>query len=168
VATFIPKAHTPFQWVALQDAAQIAEKQNALRRALPGRGVRLSWSDEPTTWLEAALSRGDRRLGRVILRAWELGARFDAWTEAYKPELWERAFAEADLDPKFYASRQRSHAEVLPWGHIDTGVDQSCLWQEYQRALQGESSINCAEGCTDCGVRVAFDLAHCPPAADAR
>ncbi len=162
VATFIPKAHTPFQWVALQDAAQIAERQNALRRSLPGRGVRLSWSDEATTWLEAALSRGDRRLGPVILRAWQLGARFDAWTEAYKPELWEQAFAEADLDPKFYTSRQRSRAEVLPWGHIDTGVDQSFLWEEYQRALRGESSINCAEGCTDCGVRGAFDLAHCP------
>ncbi len=168
VATFIPKAHTPFQWVALQDPAQIAEKQNALRRALPGHGVRLSWSDEATTWLEAALSRGDRRLGAVILRAWQLGARFDAWTEAYKPELWERAFAEADLDPKFYAARQRSYAEVLPWGHIDTGVDQSSLWEEYQRALRGESSINCAEGCTDCGVRGAFGLAHCPPATDAR
>ncbi len=168
VATFIPKAHTPFQWVALQDPAQIAEKQNALRRALPGHGVRLSWSDEATTWLEAALSRGDRRLGAVILRAWQLGARFDAWTEAYKPELWERAFAEAGLDPKFYAARQRSYAEVLPWGHIDTGVDQSSLWEEYQRALRGESSINCAEGCTDCGVRGAFDLAHCPPATDAR
>ncbi len=168
VATFIPKAHTPFQWVALQDPAQIAEKQKALRRSLPGRGVRLSWSDEATTWLEAALSRGDRRLGRVILRAWQLGARFDAWTEAYKPELWEQAFAEVDLDPKFYASRQRSYAEVLPWGHIDTGVDQSSLWEEYQRALRGESSINCAEGCTDCGVRGAFDLAHCPPATNAR
>ncbi|UCC78006.1 MAG: B12-binding domain-containing radical SAM protein, partial [Anaerolineales bacterium] len=118
--------------------------------------------DEATTWLEAALSRGDRRLGPVILRAWQLGARFDAWTEAYKPELWEQAFAEADLDPKFYTSRQRSRAEVLPWGHIDTGVDQSFLWEEYQRALRGESSINCAEGCTDCGVRGAFDHAHCP------
>jgi len=168
VASFIPKAHTPFQWVALQDPAQIAEKQNALRRELPGRGVRLSWSDEATTWLEAALSRGDRRLGPVILRAWQLGARFDAWTEAYEPELWERAFAEADLDPKFYAARQRSYAEVLPWEHIDTGVDQSSLWEEYQRALRGEPSISCAEGCMDCGVQAAFNLAHCPPATDAR
>jgi len=168
VASFIPKAHTPFQWVALQDPAQIAEKQNALRRELPGRGVRLSWSDEATTWLEAALSRGDRRLGPVILRAWQLGARFDAWTEAYEPELWERAFAEADLDPKFYAARQRSYAEVLPWEHIDTGVDQSSLWEEYQRALRGEPSISCAEGCMDCGVQAAFNLAHCPPATVAR
>ncbi|KPL23512.1 MAG: radical SAM protein [Anaerolineae bacterium SM23_84] len=168
VASFIPKAHTPFQWVALQDPAQIAEKQNALRRELPGRGVRLSWSDEATTWLEAALSRGDRRLGPVILRAWQLGARFDAWTEAYEPELWERAFAEADLDPKFYAARQRSYAEVLPWEHIDTGVDQSSLWEEYQRALRGEPSISCAEGCMNCGVQAAFNLAHCPPATDAR
>jgi radical SAM family uncharacterized protein len=166
LATFIPKAHTPFQWLPLEDAAQIAERQKALRRELPTRGVRLSWSDEATSWLEAVLSRGDRRLGRVILRAWQLGARFDAWAEAFQPQLWEQAFVDVDLDPGFYASRQRPFAEVLPWSHIDTGVSPTFLWDEYQRSLRGESSVDCREGCLDCGVQAAFELHSCPQAAD--
>lgn len=166
VAAFVPKPHTPFQWLPLEDGAQIADRQNALRRELPSRGVRLSWSDEATTGLEAVIARGDRRLGQVILRAWQLGARFDAWAEAFQPRLWEQAFAEAGLDPSFYASRQRPFAEVLPWSHIDTGVSDSFLWEEYQRALRGEPSVNCAEGCMRCGVRTAFDLDRCPRAAD--
>jgi len=166
VATFIPKPHTPFQWLPLEDAMQIADRQKALRRELPRRGVRLSWSDEATTWLEAVLSRGDRRLGQVILRAWQLGARFDAWSEAFQPQLWKRAFAEVGLDPSFYASRQRPFAEVLPWSHIDTGVSNTFLWEEYQRSLRGEGSVDCREGCLDCGVRAAFELDRCPRAAN--
>nr|MBC7245336.1 TIGR03960 family B12-binding radical SAM protein [Chloroflexota bacterium] len=166
VATFIPKAHTPFQWLPIEDAGQIAAKQQALRRALPGRGIELSWSDPMTAWLEAVLSRGDRRLGQVILRAWQLGARFDAWAEAFQPQLWQQAFAKAGLDASFYATRQRSFAEVLPWTHIHTGVSTAFLWEEYQRSLRGESSIDCRGGCQDCGVRVAFDLDRCPSLAD--
>ncbi len=162
VGTFVPKSHTPFQWLPLEDRAQIAARQDALRRELRLRGVHLSWSDEATTWLEAALSRGDRRLGQVIIRAWQLGARFDAWNEAFKPQFWRQAFSEAGLDPDFYASRQRPFEELLPWSHIDTGVSSTFLWEEYQRSLCGESTIDCREGCVDCGVRTAFDLRCCP------
>ena len=161
-ATLVPKPHTPFQWLALDDAAQIAMKQNTLRRALPRGGIRLSWSDRDTTWLEAVLSRGDRRLGPVIRHAWELGARFDAWTEAFKPQFWQQALAEAAIDPDFYASRQRPVVEVLPWSHIDSGVNSTFLWNEYQLALRGENSVDCREGCLDCGVRDAFELGQCP------
>ena len=168
VATFIPKPHTPFQWLPLEDPAQIAARQDALRRELHGRDLHLSWSSKATTWLEAILSRGDRRLGQVILCAWQLGARFDAWAEAFQPQLWQQALAEAGLDPSFYASRQRSFAEVLPWKHMDTGISSVFLWEEYQRSLHGESSIDCREGCLDCGVRTAFELVRCPLPTDNR
>ncbi len=162
VNTFVPKPHTPFQWLPLADAEQIRARQAALRSALRDRSVQLSWSDEAVTWLEAALSRGDRRLGGTILKAWQLGARFDAWAEQYKPELWQQAFGETGLDPAFYASRQRSFCEVLPWSHIHTGVDVHFLWDEYQRALRGETSPDCRQGCMDCGVRSEWHLECCP------
>ena len=168
VNTFVPKPHTPFQWWPVMDPHQIRARQAALRSELRDPGIQLSWSDEATTWLEAALSRGDRRLGAVILRAWQLGARFDAWAEEFKPAVWRQAFADAALDPGFYAARARSASEVLPWSHISTGVAPAFLWDEYQRGLRGESSPDCRGSCMDCGVRSAFMLARCPiTAADA-
>jgi len=166
VNTFVPKPHTPFQWLPLQDAANVRQRQQALRRELRSRSVKLSWSDEQETWLEGALSRGDRRMGPVILRAWELGARFDAWNEWYQPELWRQAFAEIGLDAQFYTTRARTRGELLPWDHIDTGVSKEFLWAEYERALSGESSVSCGDGCMACGVRTVFDLDRCPPDTD--
>ena len=162
VNTFVPKPHTPFQWLPLEDAEQIRTRQAALRGALRDRSLQLSWSDESVTRLEAALSRGDRRLGRTILQAWRLGARFDAWGEEFKPELWQQAFRQTGLDPAFYAARQRPLSEVLPWSHIDTGVDSHFLWDEYQRGLRGEVSVDCRQGCMDCGVRAEWQLERCP------
>jgi len=162
VGTLCPKSHTPFQWMPLADAAEIAARQDALRRKLRLGGVRLKWSDAATTWLEAVLSRGDRRLGQVIMLAWQQGARFDAWNEAFKPSLWREAFAEVGLDPDFYSRRERSFQEVLPWNHIDTGVSSAFLWEENQRSLSGESTADCRKQCLDCGVRTALDLQRCP------
>jgi len=162
VNTFVPKPQTPFQWLPLAATADVLERQAALRQQLRNKGIKLSWSDEDSTWLEAALARGDRRMSAVVLKAWQLGARFDAWNEWYRPELWRQAFAEQGLDPHFYSSRLRSREECLPWAHIDTGVSPTFLWDEYQRALRAESSVNCAEGCLDCGVRRSFGLAECP------
>jgi radical SAM family uncharacterized protein len=162
VATFIPKPHTPFQWLPIADPAEVAAKQQALRQELHSRGVELSWSDEATSQLEAVLSRGDRRLGQVIQRACQLGARFDAWAEAFQPQLWQQAFTETGLDPSFYSARERPHTEVLPWDHIRTGVSREFLWEEYQRSLRAEISTNCRAGCLACGVRDWFVLDRCP------
>jgi radical SAM superfamily enzyme YgiQ (UPF0313 family) len=159
--TFVPKAHTPFQWLALADPRQISERQNALRRSLRSRAFKLSWSDPEETWLEAALARGDRRLGQVVLRAWQAGARFDAWNECFRPQLWRQAFSESALNPDFYTARERPKDERLPWDHIDTGVTKSFLWKEYERALYGRPSTNCAQGCLECGVRSSFGLDRC-------
>lgn len=157
LATFVPKPFTPFQWLPLADKESLAEKQELLRRGLRKSGISLSWHDPRTTLLEAALSRGDRRLGRVIHRAWRLGARFDAWDERFDEGLWQRAFAESGLDPDFYARRERSLDEVLPWDHIDVGVRKEFLIREYQRSLRGETTFDCREGCIDCGISEVFD-----------
>ncbi len=162
VNTFVPKPHTPFQWLPLESPETIGQRQKALRKALHIRAIKLGWSSAEETWLEAALSRGDRRLGQVILRAWQHGARFDAWNEWLQPEVWHTAFVESGLEPAFYTTRHREQNEVFPWDHIDTGVRKGFLWEEYQRALRAEASVNCAEGCMGCGIQLAFDLAECP------
>ena len=157
LGTFVPKPFTPFQWLPLADEESLEEKQQLLRRGLRGPGISLSWNDPHTTLLEAALSRGDRRLGQVIHRAWQLGAKFDAWNELFDEDLWWWAFADAGLDPNFYARRARSLDEALPWDHIDVGVSKEFLMEEYRCSLRGETTIDCREGCVDCGVSDAFD-----------
>jgi len=156
LATFVPKPFTPFQWLALADEGSLKEKQELLRRGLREPGISLSWHDPRTTLLEAVLSRGDRRLGQVVYRAWQLGARFDAWDELFDEGLWQRAFAEAGLDPNFYARRERPHDEVFPWDHIDVGVRKGFLIEEYQRSLRGQPTMDCREACIDCGVSEVF------------
>lgn len=152
LATFVPKPFTPFQWLPLADEGDLEEKQELLRRGLRGPSISFSWQEPRTTLLEAALSRGDRRLGQVIHRAWQLGAKFDAWDELFDGGLWWRAFTEAGLDPNFYARRERPLDEVLPWDHIDVGVSKEFLIGEYRRSFRSEMTIDCREGCVDCGV----------------
>lgn len=153
LSTFVPKAHTPFQWVAQASDAELTEKQELLRAGLRRKSTRISWSDPATSLLEAALSRGDRRLGDVIHRAWKAGAIFDAWTEHFKFQHWQEAFAAAGLEPDFYARRVRPLDEVLPWGHIDSGVSVDFLKREYRRALEASQTPDCRFGpCLSCGL----------------
>ncbi len=158
VATFVPKPHTPFQWLPMAGEEEVAEKQRKLRKLLKRRGVFLSLSDYHTSLLEAVLGRGDRRLGEVIYRAWRKGAKFDAWGEFFRWDLWEEAFGEAGLDPSFYAHRLRPKDEIFPWDHIDIGVEKEFLWEEYQRALRGETTPDCRRNCYGCGIRKAFKI----------
>ena len=152
VNTFVPKPHTPFQWVGLEPASSIREKQALLRRELRGRGLKLNYGDTEETLLESVLARGDRRLGRVVQRAWELGARFDAWGEHRSPESWMRAFAEVGLDPDFYAHRQRLLDETFPWDAVSTGVRKEFLLEEYKRSQRGEMLADCRGQCHGCGI----------------
>jgi radical SAM family uncharacterized protein len=156
VNTCVPKPHTPFQWAAVEPPDSIREKQALLRRALRGRGLKLDYSDPGATELEAALARGDRRLGAVIQRAWELGARFDAWDEQRDEAAWRRAFEEAELEPGFYAYRERAPEEVFPWDVVSTGVRKVFLLKDYQRSRRGETLVDCREQCHACGVLVAY------------
>jgi radical SAM superfamily enzyme YgiQ (UPF0313 family) len=156
VNTFVPKPHTPFQWVGLEPAPSIQEKQALLRQELRGRGLKLDYSDPEVTRLEAVLARGDRRLGAVVRRAWELGARFDAWGEQHSARAWTLAFAESGLDPDFYAYRERPPDETFPWEVISTGVRRRFLLEEYRRSQRGEPLVDCRERCHGCGVLAAW------------
>lgn len=152
-SNFIPKPHTPFQWAPAMGPDDLALRHDLLRRRLKGTGIALSWEEPAHSLLEAVLSRGDRRLGPVIFRAWKAGARFDAWNEISDRRLWEAAFAEAGVDPAFYAHRERDLHEVLPWSHIDTGVDEAFLRREWQKAQQGETTPDChMVVCNVCGL----------------
>ena len=149
----MPKPHTPFQWIAQEKEGEISRKQELLSRGLRRKGIHLSWSDPKASLLEAVLSRGDRRLGKVIHRAWQLGANFDAWSEHLNYEAWLKAFNEASLDPGFYAHRERTLTEILPWSHIDAGVSTDFLQREYQRAREGTITLDCRyEPCNTCGL----------------
>jgi radical SAM family uncharacterized protein len=153
VSTFVPKPHTPFQWAARLDEQALHPRLEILRQGLNIKGVKFSWHDPRIGLLEAALSRGDRRTGKAIYRAWELGCRFDAWTEHYNHEKWLQAFADAGLEPGFYAYRERSTDEVLPWSHIDAGVSEAFLKQELRRALEERDTPDCRiSACNTCGL----------------
>ena len=151
-STFVPKPHTPFQWVPLDDESHTRVKQALLRRELRKPGLKVSWTDPEETLLEAYLSRGDRRLGGVIYRAWQLGAKFDAWQEHHKPEAWNQAFAEQGLDPNWYARRPRPIDEVFPWDHIDIGVTKKFLLQDFLWSADGKTRVDCREHCFACGI----------------
>jgi radical SAM family uncharacterized protein len=153
LSTFIPKPHTPFQWVAQESEIELNAKHEVLKLGLRRKGSQPSWPDPKISLLEAALSRGDRRLGKVIYRAWKLGSTFDAWNERFNYQNWLRAFAESGLEPDFYARRERSLNELLPWAHIDVGVTSDFLKREYQRALNGNETPDCRyKPCNACGL----------------
>lgn len=172
VSTFIPKPHTPFQWVACDSLEQIRAKQNLLRDGLRNPGFKLSWVKPEVTFLEAWLSRGDRRTSAVIHRAWQLGARFDAWQEHYDYQRWVQAFADCGLDPFSYSHRARDLDEILPWQHISSGVRIDYLKEEFHRSQSGELRDDCRDGCFACGILPNFndlraelpvDAWKCPP-----
>jgi radical SAM family uncharacterized protein len=153
LTTFVPKPHTPFQWVAQESEEQLNAKHDLLRKGLQRKGIKISWQEPKISLLEAVLSRGDRRLGKVIHRVWQLGSTFDAWNEQFNYENWLHAFAETGLEQAFYARRERPLDELLPWAHIDTGLTTSFLKQEHQRALRGEETPDCRYSpCHACGL----------------
>ncbi len=153
LSTFIPKPHTPFQWVAQEDEAELNAKHELLKRGLRRKGSQVSWQEPKVSQLEAVLSRGDRRLGKVIYRAWKLGSTFDAWDECFDYQKWLRAFDESGLEANFYARRERPLDEHLPWAHIDVGVTPDFLKREYQRAIEGKETPDCrTQACNACGL----------------
>ncbi len=151
LSTFVPKPHTPFQWEPLASQEDIVRRQRLIRERAGGRGTKLSWSDWDATWLEAMISRGDRRLGPVIQTAWERGARFDAWQERFRPEIWREALAACGVDASWYTDG-RAKGQPLAWGHISAGVTEAFLLRERQRAFQGIVSPDCRQQCQACGI----------------
>ena len=156
VGNFIPKPHTPFQWYPLNSTNELQAKLDLLKAGVRHTGLKLSYNIPDNTLLEAWLSRGDRRLGQVIRRAWQLGAKFDAWGENDNVPIWRQAFSEIGLDPDFYAYRERALDEILPWDHIHTGVTKAFLRRDLEWSKQGKTRKDCREQCYACGILDAF------------
>ncbi|MBE3144857.1 MAG: TIGR03960 family B12-binding radical SAM protein, partial [Planctomycetes bacterium] len=156
VSTFVPKAQTPFQWVACDTVDSIKAKQKLLMKQLSGPGMKFNWTDPQVTMLESWLSRGDRRLSQVVYLAWKKGAHFDAWQDEFNYTAWQEAFEEAGLDPAFYTHRQRSMDEIFPWDHINAGVTKSFLKADYRMSLDGILRADCREQCYACGILPGF------------
>jgi radical SAM family uncharacterized protein len=156
VSTFVPKPHTPFQWIPCDTIENIRTKQKLLRNALHGNGLKITWTRPEETMQEAWLSRGDRRMAEVIYRAWQNGARFDAWQDHFDYQAWLRAFDSAGLDPVFYTIRPRDLKEVFPWDHISTAVRKKVLVADYLQSQTGAIRQDCRSHCYGCGILPTF------------
>ncbi|HIU47176.1 MAG TPA: TIGR03960 family B12-binding radical SAM protein [Candidatus Fimadaptatus faecigallinarum] len=153
-STFVPKPHTPFQWEPQDSLDEIERKQRYLVSQFRGmKSVDYKYHESEISFMEACFARGDRRLCAVLENAHKLGCRFDGWHEQFRYDLWLEAFAQAGLDPHFYANRRRAEDEVLPWDHIDAGVTKEFLLREKHRAERGETTPDCRGGCQGCGLR---------------
>ena len=152
---FVPKPFTPFQWAPMYTEQDFVEKakvvKNEVRAQLNQRSIRYNWHEPDVTALEGFLARGDRRCAEVILKAYEKGALYDAWTENFDYDIWKEAMAECGVDMTFYTLRERSLDEILPWDFIDTGVSRRFLEREWQRAKEGVVTENCRQKCSACG-----------------
>ncbi len=160
-SSFVPKPFTPFQWEPQDTMEVLKEKQQHLKMSNTNKKVRLTYHSATVSFLEGVFARGDRRLGDVLLKAWELGVKFDGWDEFFKFDVWMQAFEACGVDPAFYANRRRGFDEILPWDHIDAGVTKAYLKQEYDQAVQGTVTPDCRAGCTGCGITSAFGGGVC-------
>jgi len=148
---FIPKPFTPFQWMGQASSDAFLEKSKLINRNINKKNIKYNSHDADTSRIEGILARGDRKLNEVILKVYQKGARYDAWSEHFDVALWNEAFAEIDMDSAFYNERTREFEEILPWDFIDVGVKKSFLQDEFLLARKGETTVNCMEGCTNCG-----------------
>ena len=155
VSTFVPKPHTPFQWVPCDSRDQILAKQDLLKRQLRGN-IKLTWTNPEETLLEAWLSRGDRRMAGVIHEAWKRGARFDAWKEHFNYRAWMSAFEACNLDSTFYTYRPRQLDETFPWEHIGTAVRKKFLSEDYLWSQRSQTRVDCRDRCFACGILPIF------------
>ena len=152
VSTLVPKPHTPFQWVPMEDEAVINEQIALLQRELVGPGIHFSWNNPEETLVEAFLTRGDRRVADVIELAWRKGAKLEGWGEYFNFAAWQAAFAELGMDMDWYARRARTVDEILPWEHISAGLKKQFLVEEYVNTYKGGVVDDCREHCFSCGI----------------
>ena len=153
-AWFVPKPHTAFQWEPQISKEEYERRVKLLREAITTKTVTYNWHDSDTSFLEAVLARGDRRMCKVLETAWRKGAKLDAWEEYFSLERWLEAFDECGLDPHFYANRQRQKDEIMPWSMISSGVTEAYLWRELQQAKAGVTTPDCRTHCNGCGANL--------------
>ena len=148
---FVPKPFTAFQWEPQISRAEYERRVKLLREAITAKAVTYNWHDGDTSFLEAVLARGDRRLGKVLERAFRKGAKLDAWSDRFDLNRWLEAFAECGLDPEFYACRERSREEILPWSMISCYVSDDSLWRQRELAHRSAATPDCRTQCSGCG-----------------
>ena len=148
---FVPKPFTAFQWEAQISRSEYERRVKLLREAITAKAVTYNWHDGDTSFLEAVLARGDRRLGRVLEKAFRKGAKLDAWSDCFDLNRWLEAFAECGLDPAFYANRERTREEILPWSMISCYVSDDYLWRQRELAYQSVTTPDCRTQCSGCG-----------------
>ena len=153
LSPFVPKPFTPFQWEPQDTQEMVREKQSHLREKLRIKGVTFNYHESDLSYLEACFARGDRRMGQVLLRAYQKGCMLDGWTELFKYDMWREAFAELGIDPAFYAYRRREKDEIMPWDVIDCGVTKEFLWREKEKAEKAQTTKDCRKGCNGCGLQ---------------
>lgn len=161
-SSFVPKPFTPFQWHPQDTIEELREKQHHLIvRFKNNRNIRYMYHDRFTSFLEAVIARGDRRLGKVIYTAFKKGAKFDGWEEHFNFEIWKEAFEEENVSMEFYANRKREYDEIFPWDIFDVGVSKEFLIRENENAKQAKVTPNCREKCSGCGVNIDLGKGLC-------
>ena len=150
---FVPKPFTPFQWDGQDTYESFGRKGALVKNKIKRKQVRFTYHNTMMSSLEGVMARGDRRVSKAIYRAWELGCRFDSWTDLFDFEKWQQAFNDTGLSMEFYANRERSYDEILPWDHISVGVTKRFLMEERERAMRAETTPNCRQECQNCGAK---------------
>ncbi|MEG1509532.1 MAG: B12-binding domain-containing radical SAM protein, partial [Clostridia bacterium] len=150
-AIFIPKPLTPFEWEKQISMAEMLEKQNFLIQNLRIKNVRYHWHGAEVSQIEAVFARGNRRLSRVIERAYNIGCGFDSWSEHFRYDKWQQAFAECNINIEDY-TRAFDETEILPWDFIDHGVTKGYFLCEKHKAYEAKTTDSCLQHCNGCGV----------------
>ncbi|WP_129596879.1 TIGR03960 family B12-binding radical SAM protein [Anaerophilus nitritogenes] len=151
-SSFVPKACTPFQWHGQDSIETLKEKQYYLKEKLRHKNIKYNYHETKTSFLEGVFARGDRKVGKVLMKAWESGCKFDGWGDYFDYEKWMQAFEDCNIDPHFYANRQRNYEEVFPWDFIDIGVSKEYLKKENEKSKKGILTPDCRKGCSACGI----------------
>ncbi len=153
VSCFVPKPWTPFQWAAQISLEEFERRQQFLKSLITNKAITYNYHNAKLSVLEGALARGDRQLAKVIETAWRNGAKFDGWSDLFKPDIWSAAFESCDIKPEHYSGRERDFWEPLPWEHTSPGVDKNFLLAEWERSQAGVTTRDCRRtSCTGCGV----------------
>ncbi|MCI8804588.1 MAG: TIGR03960 family B12-binding radical SAM protein [Clostridiales bacterium] len=150
---FVPKPFTPFQWAPQATFKEFMAKQKLVKTSMERKQIKFNYHEVQLSSMEGVLARGDRRVGKAIVRAWEKGAKFDGWNDLFKYDIWTEAFKEVGLDMAFYANRQREYDEILPWDFISIGVSKEFLIKEMEKAIEGKITLNCRAECAACGAK---------------
>ncbi len=160
VSSFVPKPFTPFEWAAQNDREELRRKQQLLKNAIKNRHVKYSYHESDVSVLEGIFARGDRRLNKVLIRAHELGCKFDSWNETFSMEKWLQAFDDCNVDMSFY-TRERDYSDIFPWDFVDIGVTKEFLMRENEKAKKALTTPNCREKCSGCGANTLCEGGIC-------